>query len=348
MTALTQSSQGVGKDLASSRKTLWTIRKMLGWSNDYFARFDIDSPRLTAELLLAHTLNLRRLDLYLQFDRPLNPDELATYKTLIQRRVKLREPVAYITGEKGFWNGEFLVSPHVLIPRPDTEALVEQAISEIQRLGEGGRRLKVLDLGTGSGAIVLSLAQSCPEHLFFAMDRSCEAIQVARRNLARQALPMETASAPSGGDVISETDGGDGRISLDDLDRESVKKDLSPTVQFWVGSWLESLKQDVRFDLIVSNPPYIVTNEIKGLQPEIKDHEPISALDGGKDGFDCFRQILLTAASCLSVDGVLMMEMGADQQEQMKKEVVAASLYTQPRFVKDYAGHDRVVILSRK
>ncbi len=290
-----------------SRNMPWTILKVLSWSEGYFAQFDIDSPRLTAEMLLAHALDIRRLDLYLQFDRPLNSDELAAYKAFIQRRVKSREPVAYITGEKGFWNGDFFVSHHVLIPRPDTETLVEQAIEVINGLEKKGRKVRVLDMGTGSGAIVLSLAQSCPGHHYFALDCSFDAIMIARQNK----LPCAS-------------------------------------VQFLVGSWLTSFRKGELFDLIVSNPPYVPTEDILTLQPEIKNHEPKLALDGGEDGFDCYREILSAAPFHLSPNGVLMMEMGADQRSQMEREVAAIAQYSSPRFVKDYAEHDRVVILSRK
>ena len=290
-----------------SRNMPWTILKVLSWSEGYFAQFEIDSPRLTAEMLLAHALDIRRLDLYLQFDRPLNSDELTAYKVLIQRRVKSREPVAYITGEKGFWTGDFFVSHHVLIPRPDTETLVEQAIEVINGLEKKGRKARVLDMGTGSGAIVLSLAQSCPGHHYFALDCSFDAIMIAKQN-----------------------------------------QKPCPSVQFLVGSWLTAFRKGVLFDLIVSNPPYIPTEDILTLQPEIKNHEPKLALDGGEDGFDCYRKILPAAPSHLSPDGVLMMEMGSDQRSQMEREVAATDQYASTRFVKDYAEHDRVVILSRK
>lgn len=293
----------------------WTILRLLTWTEGYFEKFDIDSPRLTAEILLSHTLGIRRLDLYLQFDRPLNPDELASYKQLIKRRVENREPVAYITGSKGFWDAELSVSPHVLIPRPDTETLVEHAVSLINNLGEQGKKLKILELGTGSGAIIISLARECADHAFFAADLSMAAVKIARKNASDNHV-TDTLSAP--------------------------------LIHFWAGSWLNAVCPGTLFDVIVSNPPYIPSSDISSLQPEVRDHEPVLALDGGPGGFDCFRQIISSAAHCLVSGGYLLMEMGFDQREQMKKEAVAFPQFHVPQFVRDYAGHDRVVILKLK
>ncbi|SLM27362.1 HemK, methyltransferase [Desulfamplus magnetovallimortis] len=302
----------------TSGNTLWTIVKVLQWSEGYFKKLNVDSPRLTAEILLSHVLDIRRLDLYLQFDRPLNPDELAAYKELIKRRVNDREPVAYITGERGFWNGQFMVSPYVLIPRPDTETLVEQTVEYIRDLEKDGRKMNILDLGTGSGAVIVSLSMTCPGHSFFASDISMAAVEIARQNYVHNCLSSD----------------------------DDTKKDFS-LINFWVSSWLESVRPGFKFDIIVSNPPYIPSKDIATLQPEIRDHEPLSALDGGHDGFDSFRRILAFAVNYLKEDGYLLMEMGSDQRKQMEAEVMGFRCYAPPSFIKDYAGHDRLVVLRR-
>jgi release factor glutamine methyltransferase len=285
----------------------WTVFKLISWTESYFARYRIDSPRLTAEILLGFCLGIRRLDLYLQHDRPLEKQELARFKALIQRR-KNREPVAYITGEKGFFESTFQVSPGVLIPRPDTETLVA-ATSEIlaDMVSSPGT---ILELGVGSGAIVVSLAKAHPEHRFFAGDISMAALDTARQNAARE-------------------------------------KGIGP-IFFFNGSWLDPLKPGPLFDVIVSNPPYIPTRHIADLAPEIRDHEPVTALDGGEEGLDSIREIMTHAGKFLVPGGHLLMEMGFDQ-----KEKVTALADTCPEFhtievVQDLGGHDRVVHLKKR
>jgi len=164
----------------------WTVLQLLKWAADYFASHQIHPPRPTAELLLAHILGFNRVDLYIQYDRPLNPRELAAFKDVIKRRL-CGEPVAYIVGERGFWSLDLHVTPDVLIPRPETEMLVETALGVLpeSRVGEPKR---VLDLGTGSGAIVLALAMERPGHWFYAVDRSWMALKVADKNARKYGL----------------------------------------------------------------------------------------------------------------------------------------------------------------
>ena len=148
------------KRQSDSDSQAWTISRLLKWTSDYFQTHSIESPRMSAELLLSHTLNISKLDLYLQYDKPLQPTELDLFKTFVKRRIS-REPVAYITGRKGFWTLDLAVSNNVLIPRPDTECLVEAAIAISKKLTPP---LTIVDLGTGSGAIILSLASEMPDN----------------------------------------------------------------------------------------------------------------------------------------------------------------------------------------
>lgn len=290
----------------------WTIIRILSWTESYFKEHFIDSPRLTAELLLAHSLDMGRLDLYLQHDRPLEKNELSDFKTLIKRRIQ-NEPVAYIIGEKGFYDSDFKVAKGVLIPRPDTETLVEQALGVLKQPKSCGSCKHVLELGVGSGAIIVSLAKVYPDHVYVANDISRDALDVAKTNA--QTI-LQTCV-------------------------------IQTHVNFFSGTWLDAIKQNPVFDLIVSNPPYIPTKDIKTLAPEIYRFEPVLALDGGHDGLDCFRQILETAHKCLVSGGTLLLEMGFDQKEGLIRIFEQFSEYESIEFIKDLAGHDRVVKIKK-
>ncbi len=298
----------------------WTIIKILSWTESYFKDHSIDSPRLTAEILLGFSLGVRRLDLYLQHDRPLEKNELSQFKSLIKRRIQ-HEPVAYITGEKGFFDSSFQVREGVLIPRPDTETLVETAIDLLGPIFDsstdsctdscsGSRGCKnVLELGVGSGAIVVSLAKACPNHIYFACD------------LSRTALDQAIANA----EKISKT-----------------------PIRFFQGSWFDPLKKQEHFDLIVSNPPYIPAKDLEGLALEIKLHEPMLALDGGVDGLDSIREILAKAGNYLLPGGRVLLEMGFDQKDGVESIVKAYPEYESIEFVRDLAGHNRLASVQKQ
>lgn len=289
-----------------SAPALWTIKSLLNWAEPYFRTHGIDSPRLTAEILLADCLDLRRLDLYLQHDRPLEPQELGAFKGLIKRRVR-REPVAYITGQKGFFDAVFQVTAGVLIPRPDTEVLVENAVAALKAFNGTAR---VLELGVGSGAIIVSVAKACPGHRFFASDLS--------------AAPLSTA-------------------------RENARKIIENTrVDFFRGAWLDAVRPGAGFDLILSNPPYIPSADIKGLAPEIRDHEPREALDGGPDGLESIRSILGRAGDCLAPGGRIMLEMGYDQKDGVSEIARSLDWGSDLRFIRDLAGHRRVAVIKKE
>lgn len=287
----------------------WTILNLIRWASSFFKTHDIDSPRATAEILLAHVLNLKRIDLYLRYDQPLGSDELEKFKALIKRRIN-REPVAYILGRKEFWSLDLVITTDVLIPRPETECLVEIALGVLS----GSSRIpsrRILELGTGSGAIILSLASQNPLDLYFASDLSLEAVRVARRNAKRQHL--------------------DGKI------------------HFFCGDWFSPLdRKKISFDMILSNPPYIETGVMNQLQPEIFAHEPAMALDGGEDGLDGLRRIVESAHLFLKPRGMLILEIGHNQQEDVHKMMDACGQYEQFGCTKDYGGHDRVVQMRKK
>lgn len=287
----------------------WTIVKLIQWATSYFKTHDIDSPRSTAEMLLAHVLHTERIDLYLHYDQPLTDDELQRFKALLKRRIK-REPVAYIVGAKGFWSTDVLVSSDVLIPRPETECLVEHAIAALSD-DSSSRTKRILELGTGSGAVVVALASHYPAHVYFASEISFEAIRIAYLNARRQ--------------------------------------HLEDKIHFFSGNWFAPLRlKKYFFDLILSNPPYIKTEAVGNLQPEIVSFEPVIALDGGSDGLDSIKQIIQGAHQYLKPEGTLMLEIAHDQKEDVHRIMIQCGHYGNFVCRKDYSGYDRVVEMRKK
>lgn len=286
----------------------WTILRVLQWASGFLRNRGIESPRAAAEILLAHALGTDRVHLYMHHDQPLEPDELAVFKGFIQRRLR-REPVAYIVGRKGFWSLDLKVAPAVLIPRPETERLVETALAWLSGRAHH-RPASVLDLGTGSGAIVLALASEAGAHRFFASDLSPEAVAVARCNAAAAGLATR--------------------------------------VSFFVGDWLGAVRAVPAFDLIVSNPPYVVRSAMDGLPPEIAWYEPRVALDGDADGLRCYRAIIGQAHLHLQPGGALMLEIGYDQRQAVLRIAEQSGAYESFRCIQDYGNHDRVLTMRKK
>lgn len=287
----------------------WTVIGVLEWTAAYFKRHQLEHARCDADLLLAHALGCRRIDLYLRHDQPLHEAELARFKLLVQRRAR-REPVAYIVGEKEFWSLPLAVTPDVLIPRPDTECLVEQALALLPAVaGEAPRR--VLDLGVGSGAITVALAHERSLHRFWASDASLRALRVARANARRH--------------------------HVDHL------------IQFFAGRWLDPLAPVGQgFDLIVSNPPYVRRDEIARLAPEIRDYEPMGALDGGPQGLSEIAAIIAGAPDHMRPGARLLLEIGFDQRPAVEALAKKSGAYDRIDFHKDYAGHYRVAQMRRR
>lgn len=290
----------------------WTILKLLQWTTEYFQKKGIESPRSEAEVLLSHTLGLRRIDLYLRYDQPLDPDELASFREIVRRRVA-REPSQYITGRKEFWSMEFEVNPSVLIPRPETELLVEKAVECV--LTRGYRR--VLEIGTGSGAVIVSIVHELPVLEFaVATDVSYEAILVARRN--------------------------------------ALKHGVEDKINFVVSDLFSAFKGGALFDLIVSNPPYISNEEYKTLAPEIRNYEPsIALLGGGPDGTDKIRAILTDGWKYLKVGAMMLIEIGHGQTEGLKRFLGEVSENWMKdgscriNVIRDYSGFDRILCVEK-
>jgi release factor glutamine methyltransferase len=290
-------------------KPEWTILKLIQWTTSYFTSHQVESPRVDAEILLAYCLGIKRVDLYIRFDQPLSQHELTVFKDLIKRRAK-REPVAYITGQKEFWSINFNVTPDVLIPRPDTECLVEAALEYLSGK-QNSQPIKIFEPGTGSGAVIISLCSEHPENIFFASDLSVKAIETARRN--------------------------------------AKKNGLEKPIHFFSGDWLAPINHATCcFDIIISNPPYIPRSVIETLHPEISKFEPRLALDGDKDGLFALRHLISSAHSFLRPGGSLILEIGHDQKEQVQKMITACGEYEDCSFRKDYGGNYRVAQMSKK
>ncbi len=316
--------------MSKKKINAWTIIKILSWTESYFHKHSIDSPRLTSELLLAYCLGIKRLDLYLQHDRPLSKNELSNFKALIQKR-KENQPLAYIIGEKGFYESDFKVTKDVLIPRPDTETIVEQALKILEIDQKNKIQKTVLELGTGSGAIIISLAK-----------KMLAKKMLAKKMLAKKLLAKKLLAKKLPDNFYFASD-----ISFQALAiaKKNSKNIVSNKISFFASNWFSSLKNIPQLDLIISNPPYIPSNDILNLAPEIRKFEPMVALDGGNDGLDCFRAILKDAYNYLVPGGVILFEIGFDQKRGLHDIVNKYVQYKNVKFIKDLAGHNRVAVI---
>jgi len=288
-------------------RTVWTILALIRWADERFKKEGLATPRLDAEVLLAEALATDRVGLYTHFDQPLRPDELARFKELIRRRLR-REPVAYIIGKREFWSLPFRVTPDVLIPRPETETLVAEALKMLTPAERKDSR--ILEIGTGSGAISIALARELPAAKVVATDLSPKALAIAEENALRSGV------------------------------RERI--------QFLPGNLFDPVEKGEAFDLIVTNPPYIPRGEFPALLPEIRDYEPKVALDGGKDGLDFFRRVLPAAGEHLRPGGWFLAEMGAGQDPQILKIAAKSPDLDSFSFAKDLSGINRVFKARKK
>jgi len=280
----------------------WTVARLLEWTTGRFKERGIDSPRLEAEILLACALGIRRIDLYVRHDQIVDDAGRARFRDMVRRRQE-GCPTAHIVGKKEFYSLDFAVSPATLIPRPDTELLVDEALRQAKPLTDP----LIADIGTGTGCVAVALAHRLPKARIVAVDISPEALETARGNAT----------------------------SLGVADR----------VDFRLGDLLAPLA-GLRPDLIVSNPPYIPTNDIAGLDPGVRDHEPALALDGGPDGLRVIERLAEQALSLLAPGGRLLVEIGAGQEEGARRVLTRAG-FTVESVRKDGGGHPRVVRAGR-
>jgi len=320
----------------------WTILRLLEWTRQFFESRGIDEPRLEAELLLAHALKVERIQLYVQHGRTVADPELSTFRDLVRRRAA-RVPTQYLVGEAHFRHLVLKVTPAVLIPRPETELLVDEALAVLRprrkpaweyrdgqfvdrRDAEAGELVdagaphappepRVLDLCTGSGCVALAIASECPSARVTATDLSSEALAVARENAARCGVAD--------------------RVTWLEGDLFAPLAPLPP--------------QDRVFDLITANPPYVSDADMAGLMPEVRDHEPHMALAAGPDGMDLIDRILAGAGPHLADGGHLLMEIGHDQADRLRERLSsrAAAGIELLEIRKDLSGHQRIAHLRR-
>jgi release factor glutamine methyltransferase len=300
----------------------WTIQKLLGWVTEYFTGKGVDSPRLNAEWLLCYALGLKRIELYTQFSKVVGQEQLSHLHELV-KRAGTHEPIAYLTGKKEFYSLEFEITKDCLIPRPETELLVEHAI-EFLRTRNGlphematspvsrGEQF-VCDLCTGSGCVAVAIARNFANCRIVATDISDAALAVAEKNVAKHGLMN--------------------RIKL-------LQGDLFEPVIAGLGP--------AKFDLIVCNPPYVSEPDYEKLAPNVKNFEPKSALTAGKEGLDIIKKIIADAGRHLKPAGTLMLEIGNEQGNAVRNLLETTGHFSAVKIEKDYSNLDRLAIAVTK
>lgn len=296
---------------AQGERSKMTGLDLLQWATNTLKDHRIENPRMNAELLLAHAVNLSREGLYVRLHREIQEGEKGALERLIQRRIS-GEPLQYILGQQEFWSINFKVDSRVLIPRPETELLVEQSLLILSEKVLG-QNPSVLEIGTGSGAIAIALAKEVTHMFLVATDISRDALVLAKEN--------------------AKSAGVQDRIQF-------VNGDL-------LGPFHSSEERKV-FDLIVSNPPYIVRSEIGSLAKEVRDYEPVIALDGGKDGLEFYRRLVCQAPSFLREGGWLLVEVGQGQAQRVVEQIQKSGTFLEPKILQDLAGIERVVKAQRR
>jgi release factor glutamine methyltransferase len=286
----------------------WTIQRLLNWVTEYFTGKGIDAPRLSAELLLSYVLGLKRIELYTQFDKPVAKPQLDALRGLV-KRAGGHEPVAYLTGKTEFYSLELNITSDCMIPRPETELLVQQAIEFLRK--RSGTQF-VCDLCTGCGCIAVAIAKNFLEARVIATDISAGALDVAARNVDKHQLTE--------------------RVTL-------LQGDLfEPLVQ----------PLDVeQFDLIVCNPPYVSAAEYEALEKNVKDYEPRIALFAGDDGLDIYRRIIEKTDQFLKAGAELMLEIGYAQGPAVQELLDRTGEFAEIKIEKDFHNNDRIVAAKR-
>ena len=287
----------------------WTIQKLLNWTTEYLTSKGIDSPRLSAELLLSHVLGLKRIELYTQFEKIVTGQQLDLLHGLV-KRTSQKEPIPYLVGKTEFYSLELDITPDCMIPRPETELLAERAIEFLRT--RSGKQF-VCDLCTGSGCIAVVIAQNYPDCQIIATDISDAALTVAARNIEKHRLKD--------------------RIKL-------LCGDLFDPI-------MPQLDAD-KFDLIVCNPPYVSAAEFEKLDKNVKDYEPKLALFAGDDGLDIYRRIIERVEQFLKPDAVLMLEIGYNQGPTVRELLEQVRIFAEITIEKDIHDSDRIAIAKKQ
>jgi release factor glutamine methyltransferase len=282
------------------------IHQVINRWTDLLKGHQIENPRLNAELMVACALGLTREKLYAELKREVDPKQQAMIEGLMERRIQ-GEPLQYILGHQEFWSIDFKVDPRVLIPRPETELLIEEALHLFSNV-PSVESPRILEIGTGSGVIAISLAKELVNAFIVATDISARALMLARENASRAGVERRIAFVL--GDLFGpfgRKGGGDG------------------------------------VHMILSNPPYVARSEMGALAEEVKGHEPRAALDGGEDGLDFYRRIIGQAPSCLNDRGWLLLELGRGQGMAVLEMVRRGGAFREPEVLRDFSGIERVI-----
>ncbi|MGB6063367.1 MAG: peptide chain release factor N(5)-glutamine methyltransferase [Desulfomonilaceae bacterium] len=286
-------------DRPQNLPTRWTVKDVLEWTAAYFKKKGITTARLDAEVLLAHCLGVDRLHLYLNLDRPLKQEERAQYRELIRRRA-MREPVSLIRGIKEFWSLRLRAVPGVLIPRPDTEALVEAVLEAIR----DHPNPNILEIGTGSGAISIAIALENRLSRIVATDIDFRALEAARFN--------------------------------------AINLGAAASIDLLAADLFAAIRPESKFDVVCCNPPYIPSDVIPTLDPEI-NFEPRKALDGGPDGLSVIRRLVSQAGNYLTENGALIIEIGSEQEPSVREMFETLGGLHDIRTFRDLSGKPRVI-----
>jgi release factor glutamine methyltransferase len=286
----------------------WTIQKLLNWITEYLTKKRIDSPRLSAEILLSGVLSMQRIDLYTQFDKQVSQEHLHRLHDLVKRAAQ-NEPVAYLLGKTEFYSLQFNITPDCMVPRPETELLTERAIEFLRTRPE---KQLICDLCTGSGCIAIAIAVNCPDARLIATDICDAALSVAAKNLEKYHLKE--------------------RIKLlcgDLFDPLIPQLDVS------------------KFDLIVCNPPYVSAAEFESLETNVKAYGPRIALYAGEDGLDVYRRIVEKIDQFLRPDAALMLEIGYAQGQAVRELLEQTESFNKISIEKDFHNNDRIVTATK-
>lgn len=297
----------------------WTITRLLDWTAQYLAQKGVESPRLDAEVLLAHCLDWSRIDLYARFDQSPSEEIRKQYKVLIGRHLE-GCPVAYLVGRKEFFGLTLEVSPAVLIPRPESEHVVMECL----RLAKDMPQPRVLDIGTGSGNLAVAMAQQHKGAQVTAIDISSEALAVATRNAARHKVTDRIRFLA--GDLFAP-------IS----EPEALKSEPGALATV-----------ETHFDFIMSNPPYIAHEDMGNLPGGVRDYEPHLALDGGTGGFAVFDRLIAEAPKYLKTSGYLIVEIGSPQEKPARDRLATHGAYELSETIRDGSGHPRVLVAQKR
>lgn len=295
----------LGAQSSAQDGTAWTIGRLLDWTATFLAKKGSEFPRLDTEVLLAQALGCRRIELYTRYDEVVPEEARNRFRSFVRQRIE-GCPVAYLVGRKEFFGLEFEVGPAVLIPRPDSEFVVMECL----RLAKGMSQPRILDLGTGSGNLAVSVAHECAAATVTAIDLSPDALAIAARNAAKHGVAQR--------------------------------------IRFLGGNWFGPIPAGERFDFILSNPPYIPREELSKLPVGVRDYEPHLALDGGAGGFQALDQIVQQAPDFLETGGHLIVEIGSPQEEPVRKRLSALPGFDLSPTIYDYSRHPRVLRACRR